>query len=583
MGINTNCSVLVREKLLRGYTRCIGTTIPRTTALTLMDSSGITPLCVSYIMGRLGSLNFGIMACIFGTNRDSGGATRLVGVIRFLTRGRLGEGSTIITLNNNIYNSVTNFTTTMCLENVGCVRVPAALLSRISSSINKGATISLPRNGGLYNTFRRPTLIVVSPSILSALPPRCFDSNVNRIVGCNYVGSTSLFSTIRGHSTRRCVRSIVCRYISVGENIIRQSRGRTNRETLLGFNRATNRTVRGLRGFANVSRNRTINVNVIVVSGTNRSTKVARPNATRGVATILGGCGLGASSRGDLSSVVSTVTFSGGDASSNVGFVVLSGVNDDFVGPITATSVGGLFNIRSWFLYRSNLCYTNIWSWVYFIKTSVVGAILLGGSEPGNAMIIPPDGSTTRETLFYSFLTNNNGISPVVSSGSVGTAINILSTLGNNGRALSYVRDNSALHFTVPITTTLKGDIHFINDNLLPREPLNRCVHLLPLRNISIGDRNNLPLRVDKGLRDNVCRVENSVDSRCVAKLLLTLPILGKSSRVQVAARLRSRSCISVALHILTLCNVRIHGASYNCFIPNGRGCRGGGLAIRNS
>lgn len=447
--------------------------------------------------------------------------------------------------------------------------------------MKKGANISVTRNGGLINTFCRPGTILVSPSALSALPSRFVASNVTRVVGCNYVGSDRFFRVLTGNSTLRRVSSMVRAYMGVGHSMMGHSRGRTKREVLLGFNRALNRTVRGVCGCANVARNVTITINVMVVAGTDRGRKLARTKATCGVRRIYTACNLPAASSTDLRGVTRTTRASGGASNSSVGIILLRGVNADFAGGITVSSL--LSFVAPW---RNGRVF-----WLGNYKDVTLSASGDDGPcmqclpfMPGNRMGVPPSGDSIRHTVVYTTLAENGyAVTPITLSGSVGTAVNIVRSVkyatsvgskilaisnagvfGASGMALSYNRDNDTLQFFVPMTTTNNVGTAFVNRKGLPREPVKVFARTLPGTKMGYRARNNLPLGVDNQLRDKAFRVPNGMDSRFVAKLLLTLPLIGNSDSVILASPVRDINCVGVAVRAVTRFNIRVRAASGN-------------------
>lgn len=112
----------------------------------------VTPLCLTTLRTPLTG-RFVIGMYVLPSNRRCGGRADVGRVCSTLVTRRFGQSIALVTLNNNIVNSVAKFTTTDFVHNIGFVRVPAALLSRISSDINNGANVGRTRNGGVVKTF----------------------------------------------------------------------------------------------------------------------------------------------------------------------------------------------------------------------------------------------------------------------------------------------------------------------------------------------------------------------------------------------------------------------------------------------
>lgn len=332
-----DCAVLVRGNLHRHLPRRVGGVCDNG-GVTIVASRGIGTRCKTRLRRKLRTTNCRALIIILPTNRRAGSFRVLPRVCSRLLSFRLGQDRLVVTLNNNIVKSLTKFTTTDFLHNIPFVRVPASLLTRISDDVKNGINMSLTENGGLIKTFCRPGGMFVSPRVLGALSSRFFHSNLNRIVGCNYVGSTRFFDFLRALRAHRRlvtrVRGVLCAYYSVGHEIIRRSRGSANRQVLLGFNRAVTRTLRACARCSGCSRKRTITVNVITVAHLSRGGNFAGPKATTTVGTLTGRIKLPARlgvKRFSLSDLLTVVALSGGGLSGRLGIVLLGRVKGDCI------------------------------------------------------------------------------------------------------------------------------------------------------------------------------------------------------------------------------------------------------------
>lgn len=88
--------------------------------------------------------------------------------------------------------SLNNFTTDAFGHNVGFVGVPAALLTVMSTSINKGANVGFKNLGGRINIFGSSGFMVLSARFLGALSTRGVYSNCTRVLGRNLVSARTV-------------------------------------------------------------------------------------------------------------------------------------------------------------------------------------------------------------------------------------------------------------------------------------------------------------------------------------------------------------------------------------------------------
>ncbi len=193
-----------------------------------------------------------------------------------------------------------------------------------------------------------------------------------------------------------------------------------------------------------------------------------------------------------------------------------------------------------------------------------------------------------RELLVYTTLYSRPAmVGNIAEDSSVSTATRYLHTLnmgirfskeaysiaptGASSRypLLSYRRDNSALEFVLPMTSTLYRGTSFANENELPHEPVNSLISTVRSNKIDFAGR-SLPLRVDNGLETNRCLLPNGISDRCISKLLVTLSVARNRDRVVLADSLRSASCMGVAVSALTRFNTQMVHARQNCGVYNG-------------
>ncbi len=295
------CSVIVGHNALGGLGGCLGLSH----GMLVIASDNIPGRCSGTITER--SATPFIFA--FARNRRDGGFSACGTVLRGVVGDNFAEDSYIITINNNIINSVTKFTTTSFVHKVSFCGVPAAILSRISSSINNGITVSFYNIGGVMNTFCPPGTIVVSTSALDALPSHRVSGKLYRTLGVTTAFSRDLFGQFRGSGVS--VGCVVRGDVGVGHGIIRGSRGRRKLHEILGFNRAVNRTVRD-RGLGSLCRNRYITLNVLCLYDSRTGTEVGG---------TLVGLGLPASVDISTSGVVRLVSRSGGGSKSDISII----------------------------------------------------------------------------------------------------------------------------------------------------------------------------------------------------------------------------------------------------------------------
>lgn len=108
-----------------------------------------------------------------------------------LDRGNTAHRSLLVGLKNKVIASLNKFTTTAFGHNVTCVGVPAALLTVMSTSINKGANVGFGKLGGRVNTFTPTTDMLVRARFLHALSTRGFFSKCTRVLGRKLVDDAS--------------------------------------------------------------------------------------------------------------------------------------------------------------------------------------------------------------------------------------------------------------------------------------------------------------------------------------------------------------------------------------------------------
>lgn len=209
-----------------------------------------------------------------------------------------------------------------------------------------------------------------------------------------------------------------------------------------------------------------------------------------------------------------------------------------------------------------------------------------------NRIATVSSGSSTRELLvtstldsepaFVEYGTHSTSVATAIGYlGSLKTSVGFISNNVSIGRVgtgegdtmLSYGRDNSAVEFLLPITTSLNAGARFANNNELPRHPLSPLHRRVRTRNIIFSPVGMFPIGVGNRVASNRFAVGKGVDSRFVAKLLFTLPLLGNGDVVGIVPPIRSEPCVSVALGALGGFNVAIARGNGSFFVPKKRGC----------
>lgn len=94
-------------------------------------------------------------------------------------------------MNKKVIASLKKFTTSAFGQKVGCVGVPAALLTVISTSMKNGAKVGFGKLGGRVKIFSPTRDMLVSTGFLGSLSVHGLLSKCTRVLGRNLVDARS--------------------------------------------------------------------------------------------------------------------------------------------------------------------------------------------------------------------------------------------------------------------------------------------------------------------------------------------------------------------------------------------------------
>ena len=129
----------------------------------------------------------------------------------------------------------------------------------------------------------------------------------------------------------------------------------------------------------------------------------------------------------------------------------------------------------------------------------------------------------------------------------------------------------STLRFLIPVAAALGLRARFTGSGRLPERPLGVYLSLLPEHGVSCESTGGLPLSVEGRLTPGVYSLPGNVSSQFITGLLLTLPLLGGDSRIELTAPLESAGYVEMTVRILKEFGISVGPEQNGWSVPGGQ------------
>lgn len=128
----------------------------------------------------------------------------------------------------------------------------------------------------------------------------------------------------------------------------------------------------------------------------------------------------------------------------------------------------------------------------------------------------------------------------------------------------------STLRFMIPIAALSGQFVSFEGKGKLKTRPIDPYFDIFEKSDISFDYDNALPLKIRGALKAGVYDLPGHISSQFVTGLLMSLPLLEGSSRINMTTKLESRDYVDLTIDVMETFGVRVKNNNYESFEVDG-------------
>lgn len=125
----------------------------------------------------------------------------------------------------------------------------------------------------------------------------------------------------------------------------------------------------------------------------------------------------------------------------------------------------------------------------------------------------------------------------------------------------------STLRFLLPVAAAVCEKAQFVGRGRLPERPIGELIRAMEAHGVTFTAE-RLPLSISGKLMGGTYSLPGNISSQYLTGLLLALPLLSESSRIQLTTRLESAAYVEITLHALRRFGVQVSKKQDSFEIP---------------
>lgn len=200
----------------------------------LITDSAIAPLYLQNILSRIEAPK--VHHYILPSGEESKNPKELFLLLEYALSCKLDRKSVMIALGGGVVSDIVGLASGLYMRGIEFYSIPTTLLAQVDASVGGKTGINSPQGKNLIGLFHQPSKVFISPSFLSTLPLREFNSGLAEVIKMAICFDKTLFySLFSPEYLKSNLEEVIYTSISLKARIVEQDEKESNLRASLNY------------------------------------------------------------------------------------------------------------------------------------------------------------------------------------------------------------------------------------------------------------------------------------------------------------------------------------------------------------
>lgn len=177
-----------------------------------------------------------VFSYILPSGEGSKSAKELFSLLEYAISCKLDRKSLMIALGGGVVSDIVGLASGLYMRGIEFYSIPTTLLAQVDASVGGKCAINSPQGKNLIGLFHQPSKVFISPSFLSTLSQREFNSGLAEVIKMAICFDSSLFySLFSPHFLKKNLEEVIFQSISLKAYIVREDERESNLRASLNY------------------------------------------------------------------------------------------------------------------------------------------------------------------------------------------------------------------------------------------------------------------------------------------------------------------------------------------------------------
>lgn len=187
----------------------------------VVSDSLVAPLYLTSFLSRIKAPS--VFSYVLPSGEESKNPQELFNLLEYALSCKLDRKSVMISLGGGVVSDIVGLASGLYMRGIEFYSVPTTLLAQVDASVGGKTAINSPQGKNLIGLFHQPSKVFISPSFLSTLPQREFNSGLAEVIKMAICFDRSLFDSLFSSQwLKENLEEVIYRSIALKAHIVKQ-------------------------------------------------------------------------------------------------------------------------------------------------------------------------------------------------------------------------------------------------------------------------------------------------------------------------------------------------------------------------
>ena len=316
------------------------------TKIAVISDSNVFPLYGETLTARLTAAGLTALTYVLEAGEAAKTTDTVMDIVRFFAENELTRSDIAVALGGGVTGDLTGFAAAIYLRGIDYVQIPTSLLAQVDASVGGKTAVNLPQGKNLCGAFHQPLMVLIDPTVLHTLPPRCFADGMAEAIKMGCIKSAALFQTLAHGEAADPIENIIFECVRLKAEVVARDEKEHGERALLNFGHTIGHAIERLHGYA-VSHGEAVAAGMVMMTRASEQNGLTEPGTADRIAAVLRQYGLPVEDTHSLKDIIAAMRADKKRTGDTINLILLNKIGEGVLYPLAYDALPAFFGVAS--------------------------------------------------------------------------------------------------------------------------------------------------------------------------------------------------------------------------------------------